>query len=200
MSGAPLHIGYRHKSADVPAPGLGPPPSHPPVYPPAPPPDVPAPVITRKAAICCGAFSAAVFLCQYLLPRDYWLTPVAAGLLCLPMGLLAGKRIRRVLWLAGLGVVTGVGEGRFNPDGTLTREQAATMLSRLAAAMGSPLTAQAPTFADSAAISTWALDAVGQMQGSGIMGGVGDNAFDPQGSYSREQSMLTMLRLYESMK
>lgn len=48
-----------------------------------------------------------MFLCQYLLPRDYWLTPVAAGLLCLPMGLLAGKRIRRVLWLAGLGVVIG---------------------------------------------------------------------------------------------
>lgn len=102
--------------------------------------------------------------------------------------------------MAGLGVVTGVGEGRFDPDGTLTREQAATMLSRLAAAMGRPLTAQAPTFADSAAVSTWAVDAVGQMQGSGIMGGVGDNAFDPQGSYSREQSMLTMLRLYESVK
>ena len=102
--------------------------------------------------------------------------------------------------MAGLGVVTGVGEGRFDPDGTLTREQAATMLSRLAAAMGRPLTAQAPTFADSAAVSTWAVDAVGQMQGSGIMGGVGDNVFDPQGSYSREQSMLTMLRLYESVK
>lgn len=101
--------------------------------------------------------------------------------------------------MAGLGVVTGVGEGRFSPDGTLTREQAATMLSRLAAAMGSPLTMQAPTFADNTAISSWAFDAVGQMQGSGIMGGVGDNAFDPQGSYSREQSMLTMLRLYESM-
>ena len=101
--------------------------------------------------------------------------------------------------MAGLGVVTGVGEGRFDPDGTLTREQAATMLSRLAAAMGRPLTAQSPTFADNGSVSAWALDAVGQMQGSGIMGGVGNNAFDPQGSYSREQSMLTMLRLYESM-
>ena len=102
--------------------------------------------------------------------------------------------------MAGLGVVTGVGEGRFDPDGLLTREQAAAMLARLSDAMGEPLAAQAPTFTDSAAVSSWALDAVGRMQGSGVMGGVGGNAFDPQGSYSREQSMVTMLRLYERVK
>ena len=102
--------------------------------------------------------------------------------------------------MAGLGVVNGVGGGRFDANGTLTREQAATMLSRLAEAMGKPLTAQAPTFADNASISSWAADAVGQMQGSGVMGGVGNNTFSPQGSYTREQSIVTMLRLYEIVK
>lgn len=102
--------------------------------------------------------------------------------------------------MAGLGVVNGVGSGRFDANGTLTREQAATMLSRLAEVMGKPLTAQAPTFADNASISSWAADAVGQMQGSGVMGGVGNNTFSPQGSYTREQSIVTTLRLYEIVK
>ena len=63
--------------------------------------------------------------------------------------------------MGALGIVTGVGGGKFNPDGTLTREQAATMLSRLAEAVGKPLPAQAPTFADNASVSSWAFDAVG---------------------------------------
>lgn len=99
--------------------------------------------------------------------------------------------------MAGLGVVNGVGEGKFSPGSALTREQAATMLARLAEAVGKPMADSAPTFADNSALSSWAFDAVGQMQKSGIMGGVGNNTFAPQGSYSREQSIVTMLRLYE---
>jgi len=77
-----------------------------------------------------------------------------------------------------LGVVTGVGGGNFAPNNTLTREQAAVMLARLADVIGQPL-------------------GVGQMQASGIMGGVGDNQFAPQGNYTREQSIVTMLRLFD---
>ena len=98
--------------------------------------------------------------------------------------------------MAGLGVVNGVGDGTFDPNGQLTREQAATMLSRLAGAMGRPLPAGTAAFTDSASISSWAADAVGQMQESGVMGGTGDGAFTPQGAYTREQSILTILRLY----
>ena len=100
--------------------------------------------------------------------------------------------------LASLNVVGGVGDNRFDPDGLLTREQAAALLSRLAEAMGRPLAAREPGFADSGAISGWALSAVGQMQAAQIMGGVGDNRFDPAGSYTREQSIISMLRLYEA--
>ena len=97
--------------------------------------------------------------------------------------------------MAALGVVNGVGEGRFDPDARLTREQAATMLSRLAEALGIPMDKQAPTFADSGSFSRWAVDAIGQMQASGIMNGTGDNTFSPAGEYTREQSIITMLRL-----
>lgn len=35
------------------------------------------------------------------------------------------------------------------------------------------------------------------MQQSGIMGGVGNDQFDPQGTYSWEQSIATLKRLYD---
>jgi len=98
-----------------------------------------------------------------------------------------------------LGVVTGVGGGNFAPSSTLTREQAAVMLARLANVIGQPLLPSAPTFADNAQISSWAVDGVGQMQASGIMGGVGNNQFAPGGDYTREQSIVTILRLFDMM-
>jgi len=99
--------------------------------------------------------------------------------------------------MGGLGVVTGVGGGNFNPNGTITREQAAVMIARLAVAIGQPLPESVPTFADNAQISSWAVDGVGQVQASGIMGGVGNNRFSPQGNYTREQSIITMVRMFE---
>ena len=96
-----------------------------------------------------------------------------------------------------IGVVGGVGDGRFDPEGTLTREQAAVMLARLANAVGSPLPVHSTMFADSGDISLWAFDDVGRVQGAGLMGGVGDNRFAPLESYTREQSIVTVMRLYE---
>jgi hypothetical protein len=102
--------------------------------------------------------------------------------------------------MAALGVVNGVGDNRFSPNDKLTREQAATMLARLAAVMGKPLPGHAPTFADGGSVAEWARDAVGQMQASGIMGGVGNNTFSPNGEYTREQSIVTMTRLQAVVK
>ena len=101
---------------------------------------------------------------------------------------------------AAIGVTTGTTSTTFSPDVDLTREQAATMLSRLANAIGRPLTQETATFNDNADIASWAFDAVGQMQVTGIMGGVGDNTFSPQGPYTREQSIMTIMRLYEIVK
>ena len=97
--------------------------------------------------------------------------------------------------MAYLGVLLGVGRDRFAPNDRLTREQAAVILARLANVMGNPLPGQTPTFADNASISNWALESVGQLQRSGIMTGVTGNRFAPQGQYTREQSIVTILRL-----
>ena len=102
--------------------------------------------------------------------------------------------------MAGLGVVNGVGDGKFDPNGTLTREQAATILVRLADAMGYPLPEAGAPFADDASIGSWARDAVGRVKAGGIMDGVGNNTFNPKATYSREQSILTILRLYNTVK
>jgi len=99
--------------------------------------------------------------------------------------------------MGALNVVSGVGNGNFAPDDRLTREQAAAMLSRLADALGKPFPMQAPAFSDNVSISTWAFDVVGQVQAAGIMGGTGNNMFSPKDPYTREQSIVTILRLYD---
>jgi hypothetical protein len=101
---------------------------------------------------------------------------------------------------AYINVVNGMGDGTFAPDALLNREQAATMLARLADAVGKPLTQREATFADNEQISSWAIDAVGQMQASGIMRGVSDTVFAPKSQYTREQSIITILRLFNFVK
>lgn len=99
--------------------------------------------------------------------------------------------------MAALEVVNGTGDGIFEPNTSLTREQAATILSRLAAAIGQQLPAGNASFADNAKIADWAIDAVGQMQAADIMNGIENNQFDPAGDYTREQSIVTIMRLYD---
>ena len=98
---------------------------------------------------------------------------------------------------AYIGIVAGVGGGRFNPDGNLTREQAAVLVFRLMEAMGYPILPVYPYFADRANIAYWARLEVGGMQHAGIMSGVGNSMFAPQVTYTREQSIATMMRVHE---
>ena len=74
------------------------------------------------------------------------------------------------------------------------------MLSRTAGLLG--LTAGAgETFTDGGSIALWAADGVvftsGLVDSTGtkVMGGTGDGAFSPLASYTREQAILTALRL-----
>lgn len=101
-----------------------------------------------------------------------------------------------VLRMASVKVVNGVGEGRFDPDGQLTREQAATMLSRLAEALGYPLSESTTSFDDQDSVAGWAEKAVGQMAAANIMNGTGENVFSPKMNYTREQGVVTIMRLY----
>ena len=98
--------------------------------------------------------------------------------------------------MAALGVVKGTGSNEFSPNDILTREQAAVMLARLSEVTGRPLDKMATTFDDNDQISDWAVESVGQLKNADIMGGVGKNLFSPKSPYTREQSIITMLRMY----
>jgi glycerophosphoryl diester phosphodiesterase len=101
--------------------------------------------------------------------------------------------------LGGLGVVGGTGGGNFSPDEVLTREQAAVILSRLAEALGKPLRKYSPTFSDNTRISFWAWSQVGQIQAAGLISGVGNNRFAPRELCNREQSIIMITRLFDSI-
>lgn len=97
--------------------------------------------------------------------------------------------------MGGLGVIQGVGGGKFAPNDLLTREQAAVILTNLSRVLGTELEIVPPAFTDNAAISSWADTQVGQVQAAGIMNGIEGGKFDPQGSYTREQSIVTIMRM-----
>ncbi|MBP5244875.1 MAG: DUF3089 domain-containing protein [Clostridia bacterium] len=101
-----------------------------------------------------------------------------------------------VLTASKAGIVNGIGDGLFNPDGKITREEAATMLSRLYILYSSQVSYAENAFEDGADISEWALPGVGFCVKYGIMNGVSETLFDPQGLYTREQSLTTFVRLY----
>ena len=105
-----------------------------------------------------------------------------------------------VLDMARAKVVSGVGGGRFEPDRSLEREEAATLLTQFALAVNKPLALYNATFSDNGEISDWALPFVGSMQNCGVMKGVGGNRFDPHGAYTREQSVVTIMLMYELLK
>jgi hypothetical protein len=99
---------------------------------------------------------------------------------------------------ATIKIVDGMGNGIFDPNGNITREQAAVMLSRLADAIGFILPHYAAQlFDDDDLISVWAKEAVMQMRTAEIINGMGDNKFAPQNLYTREQSIVTIMRLFD---
>lgn len=96
-----------------------------------------------------------------------------------------------------LGIVNGKGSGRFDPYANITRQEAATMLMRAAKVLDMDSTGTGNTsFSDREQVASWAAEAVDYICKAGIMNGKGEN-FDPTGSYSREQSFMTIYRLFQ---
>lgn len=93
---------------------------------------------------------------------------------------------RAAAWAADKNIVSGVGDGRFDPDAQITREQMAVMLHNYLKYKGiQPAGTSRPAFADASKVSDWAKDAVTQIQSYGIINGVGDNIFAPQANADR---------------
>lgn len=86
-----------------------------------------------------------------------------------------------VLKCAAAGILKGDGTGA-NPNGTITREEAAVMMGRALAVKQATGTL---SFADSAQVSGWAKGYVKAMNDKGIVNGVGENRFAPAQNIDR---------------
>ncbi|WP_281693033.1 S-layer homology domain-containing protein [Agathobaculum desmolans] len=112
-----------------------------------------------------------------------------------------------VVAMNALGVVNGTGEGRFSPNDEITREEAATMLTRLAKSMNLSGPGSIDlSFTDTNYVADWACYGVGfisscqdKTNGNFVMGGTGDNEFSPDDAYTREQAIASFLRLYNAI-
>ena len=102
-------------------------------------------------------------------------------------------------WASKNNIVNGVGNGKFAPDQSITREQMAVIMSNYAKTIGyiSPKVHVENTFADNGKISTYAKEAVKQMQMAGVISGKNSNLFDPQGTATRAEVSAVLRRFVE---
>ena len=91
---------------------------------------------------------------------------------------------------AAHGIVSGYDETTFGPDDLITREQMAVMISKAAGLSGG----EGKTFADSAQIADWAIDAVAVTSSKNIITGYPDNTFKPSASATRAEAATVIVK------
>ncbi len=91
-----------------------------------------------------------------------------------------------------LGILNGVGDNKFNPDATITRQDMMTMIGR-----GMKLAGEADlsAFSDKAAIADYALPHVRAMIASGLVKGNADGTINPRGNTTRAEAAVIMQRI-----
>lgn len=95
------------------------------------------------------------------------------------------------------GIIRGVSATKFNPNGTLTRQQAALMLDRTLDYLKVDKGSYTLNFSDADKISEEAKVAVASMQGLGIFSGKQGNNFDPYSNLTRAQMAKVLLNTLE---
>ena len=103
----------------------------------------------------------------------------------------------KIIRLNAMGIINGKSETKFAPNDLLTREEAAVILNRMVnKTIPVPVTEMYFNFDDEASISDWASDSIQVMCNMGVMNGVGENKFAPQDTYTTEQAIVTIVRVY----
>lgn len=97
-----------------------------------------------------------------------------------------------------LGLINGTGDRKFQPYETITRQEAAVMLTSMASLGGQSTTVtENLLITDREWVDTWALSSVAYVYLNNIMGSTGHDAFSPLDLYTREQAFVTMNNMYE---
>lgn len=107
-----------------------------------------------------------------------------------------------ILKAADLGIVGGVGGGKFAPNNNVTRQEISLMLLRTLKAVMPSITATAEfktQFQDVGSVDSWALEAVRFMNANDVVTGSTVNGVSyilPKGNTTREQAIALVLRIY----
>ncbi len=102
-----------------------------------------------------------------------------------------------VKWASDNGIVTGAGNGLFNPSGLITREQMALMLYNYVKFKGGDISCDSgrfDSFSDSADVHSWAADAVKWASDREIING-SNGMLNPSGTASRAQVAQIIMNL-----
>lgn len=94
------------------------------------------------------------------------------------------------------GLFNGVGNDKFDPNGSMSRAMLVTVLYRLE---GEPAVRGTSPFSD-VSNNIWYTDAVIWAEDNAIVNGVGDNKFDPNSSITREQMAAVLFRYAQYKK
>ncbi|MEE0970148.1 MAG: transporter substrate-binding domain-containing protein, partial [Clostridia bacterium] len=111
----------------------------------------------------------------------------------------ADTKNEKVLKLNSLGIINGKTATDFAPDDYLTREEAATIIVRMVNKVV-PMAATEMWFEydDIGQVSEWASDSIQTISNLGFMNGVGNNKFAPKETYTTEQAIATLVRVYNA--
>lgn len=92
--------------------------------------------------------------------------------------------------MTGIGAINGMGDGTFAPKGSLTRAQAAKLVTYavLGKTIASQLSVSASSFTDvDTTAYSWAVPSIEYLVSKGIINGMGDGTFDPEGNVTGYQ-------------
>lgn len=90
------------------------------------------------------------------------------------------------------GYIGGYAGGTFKPDQTITRQEVASIITRLLQI--NPSTDGLAEFSDAGRIQEWARGSVGAVAGAGLMRGMPDNTFRPTKSITRAEAVVSLDR------
>ncbi|HHV75587.1 MAG TPA: S-layer homology domain-containing protein [Thermoanaerobacterium sp.] len=133
-------------------------------------------------------------------------TPMTRGMLVTVLGRMSGTDVSGYVssfddvpdgayyakyteWAREKGIVSGVGDNRFAPDTSISRQDMTVMLARYATVMGleAPAMSTGVAFTDAESIAAYAQDAATAMQKAGIISGKPGGVFDPKAGATRAE-------------
>ncbi len=93
------------------------------------------------------------------------------------------------------GYVAGVSDTEFGLGRIITREEAATMVNRIAISMDKVFSAESEAFTDDSLIADYAKEHVYALKNAGVISGIGDGSFAPKNNCNRAQAAVIIYTL-----